>query len=222
RTQVRERLQLQIAFGQALMAAKGYGASETTAAFARARELAAEIEDATERFSVYYGLWVGSFIRGELALMQELATSFLREVEDRPELPEAVSAYRVFGLTCYFAGELAAARANLERAVALSDVERDRALSFRFGQEPGTAAMLNLALMLAMRGEVDQAHRLLDQAATQARQGGHLPTIAYMHGQACFVEGVCHDAARTMPHARMLSQLRQERGLQLWVALATF
>jgi hypothetical protein len=55
-----QRLKLQTSYGQAMIHARGYSAPETTAAFARARELTAGIEDAAERFSIYYGLWVGS------------------------------------------------------------------------------------------------------------------------------------------------------------------
>jgi hypothetical protein len=49
------------------MHTKGYGAPETKASLEQARELAATIEDAAERNPVYYGLWVGSYIRGELS-----------------------------------------------------------------------------------------------------------------------------------------------------------
>src|SRR6516162_7543330 len=45
------RLQLQTSLGNALIWAKGYEAPETSAAFARARELASREEDASERFS---------------------------------------------------------------------------------------------------------------------------------------------------------------------------
>ena len=38
-------------------------APETSAAFARARELAGLVEDPSERFSAYYGLWVGHLTR---------------------------------------------------------------------------------------------------------------------------------------------------------------
>jgi hypothetical protein len=41
------------------MYSRGYGADESKAAFIRARELAATIEDATERFTIYQGLWTG-------------------------------------------------------------------------------------------------------------------------------------------------------------------
>jgi hypothetical protein len=61
--------------------ARGYSAPETTAAFARARELTAGVEDAAERFSIYYGLWVGNFVRGELAPMRDIAEIIKGEVE---------------------------------------------------------------------------------------------------------------------------------------------
>ena len=219
---VKDRLRLQVAYGQALMACKGYGAAETTAAFARARELVSTIEDTGERFAIFYGLWVGSFIRGELAPMREIASAFLGDVEKCPGLPEATSAYRVAGLTCWFEGDYIGALESLERAVAESDVERDRSLAYRFGQDPGIASILNLAITVGPLGDIGRAHDLLDEASTRARHGGHVPTIAYMHGQTCLVEGVCRDVDRVRPHARALLTLSREHGLELWLPLSKF
>ena len=64
---------LHVAYGNALIAARGYGAPETTAAFARARESALGDKDAPERLAADYGLWAGSFVRGELSAMREHA-----------------------------------------------------------------------------------------------------------------------------------------------------
>jgi hypothetical protein len=47
-------------------------APETSAAFARARELASRAEDASERFSAYFGLWMGHLNRCEPAPMREI------------------------------------------------------------------------------------------------------------------------------------------------------
>ena len=58
--QQRSRLRLQIAYGNALRIARGFGLPETQTAFAVARDLAATIEDVPERFPAYYGLWSGS------------------------------------------------------------------------------------------------------------------------------------------------------------------
>src|SRR5262252_3596555 len=52
------RLRLQTSLGNALMWAKGHQAPETSAAFGRARELASREEDASERFSANFGLFI--------------------------------------------------------------------------------------------------------------------------------------------------------------------
>ena len=50
-----QRLKLQTSYGQALMWSKGFGAEETKAAFLRAQELAAGIDNADERFKIFTG-----------------------------------------------------------------------------------------------------------------------------------------------------------------------
>ena len=70
-----ERPQLHVAYGNALFAARGSGAPETTEAFARAREAALGDKDAPERLAADYGLWAGSFARGELPAMRELSAA---------------------------------------------------------------------------------------------------------------------------------------------------
>ena len=102
-----QRLKLQTSYGQAMIHARGYSAPETTAAFARARELTAGVEDAAERFSIYYGLWVGNFMRGELAPMREIVEVIKGEVEARPGSPEAGVAARLNGATDWYAGDFA-------------------------------------------------------------------------------------------------------------------
>ena len=93
------RLQLQTSYGNALLQARGMHSPETRKAFTRARELAGGPQDPSERFSVQYGLWAGHFVRGELAPLREIAELVLREVETRPDSPEAVVAVRLNGAT---------------------------------------------------------------------------------------------------------------------------
>ena len=107
--------QLQVAYGNALIAARGYGAPETTQAFARARESASGEKDAPERLAADYGLWVGSYNRGELPSMRAHAAAFLGDVEARPDSPEAGVAHRAAGITCWFAGEYREARDHFEK-----------------------------------------------------------------------------------------------------------
>ena len=120
---------LHVAYGNALIAARGYGAPETTAAFARARESAFGDKDAPERLAVDDGLWAGSHVRGELPSMRRDAAAFLSHVEARPDSAEAGVAHRAAGLTHWFAGEYREARGHLERAVALFEPGRRTTIS---------------------------------------------------------------------------------------------
>jgi hypothetical protein len=95
-----QRLKLQTDLGKALMYSRGFGAEESKAAFIRARELAAAIDNPTERFTTYYGLWVGKMLRGELRLAREIAETFLREAERGARTTERGFGRRLLGLPC--------------------------------------------------------------------------------------------------------------------------
>ncbi|HKA65993.1 MAG TPA: hypothetical protein VKD00_09820, partial [Methyloceanibacter sp.] len=83
------RLRLQTTYGHALILGRGHSHPDSIAAFARARELAAEIEDITARFSAYYGMWMVSLVRADLAPMREVAVASLRDARHSPGLPAA-------------------------------------------------------------------------------------------------------------------------------------
>src|SRR6516164_2072385 len=118
------RVHLQIGLGNALLHAKGLQAPETSAAFARARELASRVEDASERFSAYFGLWVGHFSRCEPAPLREMAELFLREATTRPNCPEALIAHRISGTTCLYFGDFAGAHDHFQKTIELYDPAR--------------------------------------------------------------------------------------------------
>ena len=171
-----DRLRLQTSLGNALIWAKGYYAPETSAAFARARELASREEDASERFSAYYGLWVGHLTRCEPAPLREMAELFLREATTRPDCPEALVGHRTSGLTCFYFGDFAGAHDHYQKAVELYDETRHGDFANRFGQEPRAAAEAFDAITLWVLGRVDEALRLADRAL--ANSAAHPPTMA--------------------------------------------
>ena len=79
--------QLRVAYGNALIATRGYGAAETTEAFARVRKSAFGDKDAPERLAAHYGLWAGSLVCGELSAMREHSTAFLSDVVAQSQFP---------------------------------------------------------------------------------------------------------------------------------------
>jgi tetratricopeptide (TPR) repeat protein len=174
------RLHLQISLGSALVWAKGHSAPETSAAFLRARELANRVEDASERFSAYYGLWTGHQNRGEPAPMREMAELFLREATARPNCTEALVGYRISGVTRWYLGDFAGAHDHYQKAIELYDQARHADFANRFGQDPRAAAEAYDALALWGLGRVDEALRLADRALADAESAAHVPTMAWV------------------------------------------
>ena len=219
----RQRLtQLQVAYGNALIAARGTGAPETTEAFARARESASGDKDATERLAADYGLWGSSYVRGELPSMRAHAAAFLSDVEARPDSPEAGVAHRAAGMTCWFAGEYREARDHLERAFALFQPGRDDDLAFRFGYDPGVGAMASLAIASWPLGEVDRAISLIDRMQTRMASLTHVGTLANGRIYAALFELMRGDSARAAPNVFELARLAREQVLPMWGAVGVF
>jgi predicted ATPase len=214
--------QLHVAYGNALIAGRGYGAPETTEAFTRARKYAHSDKDAPERLAADYGLWAGSYARGELPSMRMHASVFLHDVEIVPDSPEAGVAHRAFGITCWFAGEYREARDHLERALALFQPGRDDDLAFRFGHDPGVGAMINLATTLWALGEVDRAISLIDRMQTRIADLTHVGTLALGRMNAALFELMRGERARVMPNAFELVRLAREQELPMWGATGVF
>jgi predicted ATPase len=210
------RLQLQTAYANALIHARGHGARETSAAFAKAQTLATGLGDAADRFSAYYGQWVGSLNRAEPLKMREAAAAFLHETEHRPDSPAAGVAYRIAGLTHLYFGDYAAARADIEKALDVLDNERDRELAFRFGQDQVAAAMIYLALVLWPLGDVGRARQFANQAASQAAKSGNVQTLAYVNYHLCLFEALRGDRQRASPVAKAVLDLARERAMPIW------
>src|SRR3984957_9941987 len=214
--------QLHAAQGVALFAARGGGALETTEAFARAREAASRDEDAPQRLAADYGLWVGSYVRGELPSMRAGVAAFLSDTAARPDSPEAGVAHRAAGLPCWFAGEYREARDHLERALGLFLPGRDDDLAFRFGLDPGVAAMVNLAAVSWSLGEVDSAISLIERMQTRLAGLTHLGMLAFGKMHSALFDLMRGDQARAAPRTLELANLAREHELAMYDAFGAF
>src|SRR5277367_2488158 len=208
--------QLHVAHGNALIAARGFGAAETAEAFAKARESAAGDKDAPERLAADYGLWAGNFVRGDLPSMRAHSAAFLNDVEARPDSPEAGVGHRAAGITCWVAGEYREARDHLERARALFQPGRDDDLAFRFGPDPGVAAMAYLAFASWPLGEVDRAISLIERMQTRIADLTHVGTLALGRMLAALFELMRGDRTRAAPSTFELARLAREHELPMW------
>jgi class 3 adenylate cyclase/predicted ATPase len=215
------RLKLQTSYGRAMMLFRGFASEESKIAFTRAQQLAAGIENATERFTTYYGLWVGSVMRGELELARKTAEAFQRDAENGPWITELVAAGRGVGMTCLWQGDFTAAEANLEQALRIYEPDRDREGKFRFGTDAGVSALAYLAHATWQLGKLRRAREMMEEAVARAVESAHVPTLA----NACYLkamfETVCGNAEAARSVAETVVKLSQDHGVALYMALGT-
>ena len=154
--------------------------------------------------------------------MRAHAAAFLSDLEARPNSPEASVAHRAAGITCWFAGDYREARDHLERALALFQPGRDDDLAYRFGWDPGVAAMANLAAASWPLGEVDRAISLIDRMQTRVAGLTHVSTLASGKLYAAMFELMRGDRLRAAPNAFELVRLAREQELPLFRAFGVF
>jgi hypothetical protein len=109
-----------------------YGADESLAALIRAPELATGIDNPTERFTIYDGLWISNVVPGEFGLAREIAETFLREGEHGALTTERAVGHYLVVTTCLFEGGFIEAHANLVEALT---ARRDAEIVITRGQE---------------------------------------------------------------------------------------
>ena len=213
------RLRLQIAYGNTLRMARGIGVPETRAAFAVALDLAATVEDVTERFPAYFGVWSGSIGYGGLKPMQDAAATFLRDVESCPTSQQAAMAHRICGITSWYEGNFNEAGQRLEQALAIA---RHREPILHFNLDVTSTAMVFLPLVLWPLGLLDHAGSLVEKAVYSALQTGHIPSIVLVYLYAADFEMMRRDRSRIAPLVQALLGLAREHKIPDCIAIGTF
>ncbi|MBV8473726.1 MAG: AAA family ATPase [Hyphomicrobiales bacterium] len=217
-----ERQHLQVAYGNALIAARGFGAPETIEAFSKALESRDGERDGFERLAADYGLWASSYVRGDLLSMRAHAASVLRDVEANADFPEASVAHRANGVTRLFAGEFVEARRHFERALALFEPGRDDDLAFRFGLDSGVGALANLAITLWALGEAERATSLMTRMHARMDSLTHVNTRAFGKLNACMFDLMRRDTRSVAQNAFELAALVREHDLTGFRGAALF
>ncbi len=216
------RLRILVAYANVLMVSKGYHAAETIAAFSSARELAARVEEASERYSIYYGLWTTSYVGGQLRRMKDESDNFRRDVERGPGSLAAAMALRISGATCWFEGDYIGARSHLLRAREVFEAIPDNKQSVLFLVDVGVPILLFLAVVQWPLGNVEEAQRCADEAMVRAREGGHPHTLNYAHFHKFLFDMVRGDFEEAAPHAHAFYQRVRKQELQQGLAWGTF
>jgi len=168
-----KELDLQIALGSALFAAKGWSAPEAGKAAGRAADICRKAGSTSHLFIALCHLVGFNFTRGELSRAYEFAEEALEIAEDKQDARFLVWANCNRGLVSYAMGELISARAHLERAISLYDpAQQDSYRVVSPDLDPGPWSMGWAAWTLHLLGYADQALERIRQALALARELG--------------------------------------------------
>jgi len=219
-----EQIKLQVAFANALMHTKGYGAPDTKAAVEQARlfieraeALGEPPEDPLLLFSVLYGFWVANYAAFNGEVVRGLAAQFLALAEKQTATVPLMIGHRLMGNSLLFTGDIAEARAHYDQAIALYDPAARRPLAAQLG-DVGVAILSYRAWALWLLGYPEAALEDTDHALKEARQIGHAATLMVAVGYALPTYIYCGDYAAANAQSDELIALADEKGAMLWKA----
>jgi class 3 adenylate cyclase/predicted ATPase len=186
-------LDLQLALGQASIAAHGYTAATTRAAFNRAEELAQAIDNRDRQYPALYGIFVGHLIGGKIDLAAATIERLRKIAEADADRAHLSVAYRLLGSLSFFRGDIEIAKKQLRRCLDLCGSEERKLLSLRFGPDTTTAAEIFLALSEWLAGAPDTAIATAEAAVADALQLDHALTIAQIIALAAQLRFMARD-----------------------------
>ena len=219
----RRELLLRLAVGPASITTKGWGAQEVRRAYARARELCAQLGDPPEEFfPTLYGLWLERLIQGELPRSYELAQEFMQRAESAQDPAIQLYGRYVLGNSSLWMGDFVLAREHFEAAIAFYDPERHRILSVRFeGVDANINNLPMLALALWHLGYPDQARARNNEAIALAERLSHPRSLARALWSATVLHQYSRDVPATQVSAESVLALSAEHGTNEWLPWST-
>jgi class 3 adenylate cyclase/predicted ATPase len=217
---LQHELDLHVTLGPALIATRGYASPEAEHTFARAWEICQRLGEPPERFPVLYGLCAFYFVGGKYRQARDQAEQFLHLAQLQGDADSRMVAHRALGVSLYYMGEVAQAREHFAQSVVLDDPQQDRTLAFRYGQDPGVAALVYDAFALWTLGYADQALRRSHEACTRAEDLEHPFTLAYAFCQLAIFHQLRRDREEAWRHAEAAVRVSREQGFLYWLGVA--
>lgn len=210
---------MQSALGAALTITEGYVAPAVEEAYARAWELCQLSEDLTQLLPVA-GLCRRAVVLGEYRKGKELAERMLRLAESAPDRRLFMFAHGMLGYVLFWCGDLAGARAALERSRDLYDFEQDRYLPFVYGDDSNVAALAFLAFLAWLEGRPESALSCSRESLALARRIGHPSVLTLALMFSAELHRLRREAALTHELAAEAAAMAREHGLPLFGAVS--
>lgn len=218
-----QEIEFQLARGVALMAARGWGATEVLAAFERAEELCGKIGDQARLFTALRGRAQYYMLSGKPAAAQELACRWAGMVKDDSDPGLAIETEHMFWTNNFFLGETAAAQNHAERAIGLYDPDRDHYLTYKYsGHDPGVCCRCFAGLSAWLAGEPDKARLRCEDAIGLAGRFEHPLSMALAYWGTSYLHMFAGDPEAALRAAESELHIAQKFQFPLLVGQAAF
>jgi predicted ATPase/class 3 adenylate cyclase len=173
-------LMLQQALASASIAARGFGAAETTLAFNRALQLCEKLGNPAQIVAVLNGLVGVHLMRGQFENAHSVAQDLLARAQRQNDATALLMGHRVLGMSLFTLGQLTAAKTELEKALTLYDPAHHKSLALVFAQDFKATAQIYLGLTLLILGDVDGGLAHGEEALRYAEELRHPHSICYV------------------------------------------
>ncbi|MBV8507603.1 MAG: hypothetical protein JOZ11_17585 [Alphaproteobacteria bacterium] len=202
---------MQVALGSALTATKGFSAAEMVEPLARARALAEQLDRPEYLVPLLHNQAGLHLARGEYRRAMPLCQQLEQLGKARNDVTAQILGCRYQGIARFWLGELAAARAVLERGVGLVGPAYHPIETVSVDPYPQMLGYLGVILVL--QGHLDQARSRRNEAVTAARRFSHVHTLATVLGLAGWFDWLTDSP---FEHAEELLALVTEHRFQFW------
>jgi class 3 adenylate cyclase len=189
-------LDLLLSQAMAMRSVHGYSAPAVEQALLRARALASVCGDFNTRFSVDWGLFQCTIVKGDVEGAQTRAAALLEQAGAEPS-DARIDGYLAKGMAAFNAGEFVAAIEFHEIGAALCRPESDPPRFLTHGQNAGLFCLSYMARTQCMVGRLDQGRATMQRArqiaALRAQDPGHVHSLLNTAIHAVRVYHLCGD-----------------------------
>jgi predicted ATPase len=178
--------------------------------------LCTQLGETPHLFPVLRGLWILYTIRAQLRAASQFADQLLAFAQDEPGGARLPEAHYVMGMTLFNAGELTKSQAHFERSIRLYDPEKHSANDLVYGQSTRACCLVDLSMILWLRGYPERAVTKIREALSLARLLDHPSTLAMVFDWAAYLYWFRREGESARESAEAAIALSGERGFPLW------
>ncbi len=177
-----QELELSLLLGSILLVTDGQGSATAKAVYDRARELSRELPPGPAVGRAIFGLWTYYLFQGLMGPTAELADEALALTARSPDPSVRIMAHLAVAQTHMWTGEWPKCVEHYEQVVVLYEPDQHQAYITQYAQNPRFTASNSGFWGEWMRGNVERANAISEQAIEEARALKHdfTYTIAFL------------------------------------------